>query len=313
MITSDQEKQIAELRKLVVDVSVLVRRKYDRAVQSWPIVFYYLNHFRDIDELRYAVQMIYGGIGMGKAGSLTDFGFPHVRMMAKIETTCRNIQKAHGLPEGVDDKILRDFAAPSRHPSEIESELNQAVTDNFNRWNTIVKGKQFSIAANPVVPEPVKGDLLDQKADVIVNAWNRNVIPWWLLLPQGVSGAIKKHGGYAPFKEVARAGIMPLGSAVLTGAGRLPFQGIIHVAGINLCWTATEYSVRQSVRSAMEIVNREGFQSVAFPIIGSGSGNRSKEWALNLMLDEFKKIESSARVVVVEFDGNIKNTKKTKE
>ena len=62
MITSDQEKQIAELRKLVVDVSVLVRRKYDRAVQSWPIVFYYLNHFRDIDELRNAVQMFYGGI-----------------------------------------------------------------------------------------------------------------------------------------------------------------------------------------------------------------------------------------------------------
>jgi hypothetical protein len=35
------------------------------------------------------------------------------------------------------------------------------------------------------------GDLLDQPVDVTVNAWNRNIIPWWLLLPQGVSGAIK--------------------------------------------------------------------------------------------------------------------------
>ena len=33
------------------------------------------------------------------------------------------------------------------------------------------------------------GDLLDQPVEVIVNAWNRNIIPWWLLLPQGVSGA----------------------------------------------------------------------------------------------------------------------------
>ena len=41
----------------------------------------------------------------------------------------------------------------------------------------------------------VQGDLLDQRADVIVNAWNRNMIPWWLLLPQGMSGAIKKRGG----------------------------------------------------------------------------------------------------------------------
>ncbi len=34
------------------------------------------------------------------------------------------------------------------------------------------------------------GDLLDQDVEVIVNAWNRNIIPWWLLLPQGVSGPL---------------------------------------------------------------------------------------------------------------------------
>lgn len=37
--------------------------------------------------------------------------------------------------------------------------------------------------------EIIDGDLLDQDAAAIVNAWNRNVIPWWLLIPQGVSGA----------------------------------------------------------------------------------------------------------------------------
>jgi O-acetyl-ADP-ribose deacetylase len=47
----------------------------------------------------------------------------------------------------------------------------------------------------------IQGDLLDQDVDVIVNAWNRNIISWWLLLPQGVSGAIKKHGGTSPFGE----------------------------------------------------------------------------------------------------------------
>jgi len=30
----------------------------------------------------------------------------------------------------------------------------------------------------------VEGDLLDQDVEVIVNAWNRNIIPWWLLLPR---------------------------------------------------------------------------------------------------------------------------------
>jgi len=70
----------------------------------------------------------------------------------------------------------------------------------------------------------VDGDLLDQDVDVIVNAWNRNIIPWWLLLPQGVSGAIKKRGGRQPFRELGRMGAIPLDHAVETSAGTLPFK-----------------------------------------------------------------------------------------
>lgn len=128
----------------------------------------------------------------------------------------------------------------------------------------------------------VDGDLLSQQVDVIVNAWNRNIIPWWLLLPQGVSGAIKRHGGVAPFRELARHGALRLGEAVLTGAGRLPFRGIIHVAGINLCWMASEYSIRTSARNAMQIVNAQGFASVAFPVIGAGSGNFNAQRATRM-------------------------------
>lgn len=104
-------------------------------------------------------------------------------------------------------------------------------------------------------PDVVKGDILDQDVDVIVNAWNRNIIPWWLLIPQGVSKAIKKSAGTEPFRELARYGAIPLGEAVLTGAGQLPYRGIIHVAGINLLWFATARSIQNSVRSAMTIVN----------------------------------------------------------
>ena len=45
----------------------------------------------------------------------------------------------------------------------------------------------------------VEGNLLDQDVDVIVNAWNRNIIPWWLLLPWA-AGRRQGHpdGGLAP-------------------------------------------------------------------------------------------------------------------
>ncbi len=150
-------------------------------------------------------------------------------------------------------------------------------------------------------PEIVVGDLLEQDVDVIVNAWNRNIIPWWLLLPQGISGAIKRRAGMAPFREVARAGPIPLGRAVLTGAGRLPYGGIIHVAGINMLWRASERSVRDCVLSAMEIVDRQRFSSVGFPIIGAGSGGLGEERALAVMVEAFQGVRSDSRAVVVRY------------
>jgi len=151
-------------------------------------------------------------------------------------------------------------------------------------------------------PQIVYGDIINQNVDVIINSWNRNIIPWWLLLPQGVSGTIKKQGGTKPFQEVAKYGAMPLGKAVITTAGKLKFRAIIHVAGINMFWCATKYSVQQSVINAMEIVNKENFKSAAFPVIGSGSGNRGKKWSLQLMLSAFEKIESRANVIIVQYN-----------
>ena len=149
-----------------------------------------------------------------------------------------------------------------------------------------------------------EGDLLDQPVEVIVNAWNRNIIPWWLLLPQGVSRAIKRRAGMQPFREVARSGAIPLGEAVLTSAGRLPFRGIIHVAGINMLWRSSEFSVQQSVRSAMRVVAEHGFRSVAFPLIGAGSGGGSPDRIQRLITDELSTIAFPGEVYVVRYANN---------
>ena len=148
----------------------------------------------------------------------------------------------------------------------------------------------------------VSGDLLELDVDVIVNAWNQNLIPWWLLLPQGVSGAIKKRGGYAPFRELAKAGFMKLGSSVVTGAGKLPYQHIIHVAGINLLWRASEFSIRESVRTSMTAFEALEGQSIGYPIIGAGSGGFSQERALEIMQDELSRLDPNAEVVIVRFE-----------
>jgi O-acetyl-ADP-ribose deacetylase (regulator of RNase III) len=152
-----------------------------------------------------------------------------------------------------------------------------------------------------VTPLIVEGDLLDQNVEVIVNAWNRNIIPWWLLVPQGVSGAIKRRAGYAPFRELGRLGAIPLGCAVQTSAGRLAYQAIIHVAGISMLWRASENSIHQSVLSAMALVNACSYMSVAFPVVGAGTGGLGESGALQIMQGAFETVETKAAVTIVRY------------
>jgi O-acetyl-ADP-ribose deacetylase len=152
-----------------------------------------------------------------------------------------------------------------------------------------------------MVPIVVEGDLLEQDVDVIVNAWNRDFIPWWLLVPQGVSRAIRRRAGSMPFREVRRVGLLPLGGAIATSAGRLPYKAIIHVAGIGLSWAASVRSIQGSVVSAMAIVEQRGFGSIAFPIIGAGTGGFGEDGALQLMSDAFRSVASTATVRIVRY------------
>jgi O-acetyl-ADP-ribose deacetylase len=147
--------------------------------------------------------------------------------------------------------------------------------------------------------EVVDGDLLDQRVDAIVNAWNRNFIPWWLLLPQGVSGAIKQRAGFAPFRELRKFGMLSAGAAVVTTAGKLPYRGIIHVAGLNAFWRSSEAIVRECVRNALRIAADQQYASIAFPLIGAGTGGLDPQRVETMIQDESLASHYRGRIVVV--------------
>jgi O-acetyl-ADP-ribose deacetylase (regulator of RNase III) len=149
--------------------------------------------------------------------------------------------------------------------------------------------------------EIVDGDLLDVVADAIVNPWNRNTIPYWLLLPQGVSGAIKKRAGLSPLKELRKFGRLELGQAVVTSAGSLPFKGIIHVAGINDFWRASEESIRLSVINAIALAESKGWKRLALPLIGAGSGGFDAVKSEALITSTLDHIQSKIHVLVVRY------------
>ena len=129
----------------------------------------------------------------------------------------------------------------------------------------------------------------ENKVDVIVNAWNRNFIPGFLLVASGVSKTIFKKAGKAPYKEVRKRGVLKIGEAVITSSGLLNCKAIIHVAGINAFWKATEYSIRESTLNALRLLIKENYNSIAIPLIGSGSGGYEKEKCIEAYRQHFNE------------------------
>jgi O-acetyl-ADP-ribose deacetylase len=56
---------------------------------------------------------------------------------------------------------------------------------------------------------------------------------------------------------------------------------------------------RDSVRNAIAVAEENGFQPIAFPLIGAGSGSFNQEKAKEIMLDELQILDSPLTVTVV--------------
>lgn len=149
--------------------------------------------------------------------------------------------------------------------------------------------------------EVINGDLFQQDVEAIVNPWNRNFIPWWLLLPQGVSGQLKRLGGTQPFKEVGKHGLLKVGQAVRTSAGQLPFKHVIHVAALEWYWRASERSVRIGAANAVDLAVGLNVKSIAFPLIGSGTGGMREDKSVEIITGACTDYAPDLEVMIVRY------------
>jgi O-acetyl-ADP-ribose deacetylase (regulator of RNase III) len=115
----------------------------------------------------------------------------------------------------------------------------------------------------------VRGDLLEEPVDAIVNAANGH-----LAHGGGVAGIISRAAGPALQAESDRAvaghGPFPAGSAVVTTAGRLPFKGVIHAVGPRFGEGDEEGKLVRALLSAWRCAAERGWESVSFPAVSSG-------------------------------------------
>ena len=115
----------------------------------------------------------------------------------------------------------------------------------------------------------MRGDLLQEPADAIVNAANGH-----LAHGGGVAGIIARAAGAALQEESDRLvrshGPFATGSAVVTGAGRLPFKGVIHAVGPRFGEGDEGSKLRQALLACWECALERGWGTVSFPAVSSG-------------------------------------------
>ena len=127
----------------------------------------------------------------------------------------------------------------------------------------------------------IKGDLLQQDTDAIVNAANTD-----LQLGGGVAGAIRRADDGTIQRECDRIGRIRLGEAALTSGGATGIPWVIHAAGMHLGGWASADSVRSAVRNSLLRAKEKGLRSISFPAIGAGIGGLSLELCAQVSLDE---------------------------
>ena len=115
----------------------------------------------------------------------------------------------------------------------------------------------------------VQGDLLEEPVAAIVNAANGR-----LAHGGGVAGLISRAAGPALQEESDRImrerGPLPAGSAVVTGAGRLAFKGVIHAIGPRQGEGDEEAKLVRALAAAFACAREKGWDSVSFPAVSSG-------------------------------------------
>ena len=111
----------------------------------------------------------------------------------------------------------------------------------------------------------VRGDITDMDVEAIVF----DITPD-LRLGSGYGGAIAQRGGPSIQKELDGFSPLPVGDALVTGAGTMKTTFIVHVNGPKFHEENTEEKLHRAVESALRRAEEKGISQLAFPPIGTG-------------------------------------------
>lgn len=145
----------------------------------------------------------------------------------------------------------------------------------------------------------VQGDITERDVDTIVNAANSR-----LQHGGGVAGAIVRKGGQSIQEESNKIGYTPVGTSVITGAGKLPAKFVIHAVGPRMGEGDEDSKLKSAVLSSLRLASEKGLKSISLPAISSGIFGFPKDRCAKILLSEsvrFFKENRDTSLSIVEF------------
>jgi O-acetyl-ADP-ribose deacetylase (regulator of RNase III) len=143
--------------------------------------------------------------------------------------------------------------------------------------------------------EVLEADITGLEADAVANAANDH-----LWMGAGVAGAIKRTGGAEIEREAMAQGPIPVGSAIVTGAGSLAARHVVHGAVMGQDLHTTPELIGRTTDSVLEAADGLGARSLALPAFGTGVGGVAVADCARAMVDAIRAFEPAAleRVIV---------------
>lgn len=187
--------------------------------------------------------------------------------------------------------------------------------------------RRNNMKLNNIEIRVVKGDITEDTSQAIVNAANNS-----FLMGGGVAGAIKRKGGQIIEDQAVKQGPVEVGESVITSAGRLPAEYVIHAStmalptsrqagifrqrrtrlnkSIEVAGKTDEVIIRKATFGALLCVQKNNISSIAFCALGCGVGGFSYVTAAKIMAQEIFRYVREVKSPTLEKITFVLNSKK---
>jgi len=162
-------------------------------------------------------------------------------------------------------------AGARSNDTEIDHDLARRIVGVMDN-SVAFDGRTLSLVVGNIVAQP--------DIDAVVNAANANLLPGG-----GVAGAIHRAAGPGLAQECRPLAPISPGQAVITSGHQLPNRYVIHCLGPVYGQDRPEDELLAACyRNALELADRHGLASVAFPAISTGAFGYPVEAAAEVAL-----------------------------